>query len=180
MTETTINKSILNANNFRLLIDKVPTVEYFCQSVTIPSMTFAETVMPSRVGVDAYFPGDKIEFGTMNVTFLVDEDMQNYKEMYDWMDAILPIKDGSDYATITDSQRISTGELSSINNALAEYSQITLVVNTNKNIPNRFFKFYDCFPTSLGEITFQAGADGQPITCDISFRFTYFDIETTS
>ena len=180
MTETSINKSILNANNFRLLIDKIPTVEYFCQSVTIPSLAFAETIMPSRVGIDAFFPGDKVEFGLLNVTFLVDEDMENYKEVYNWMDAILPIRDTENYKTLVNSETVSNSQLGAINDALAEYSQITLVVNTNKNIPNRYFKFYDCFPTALGEIQFQSGADGQPISCDVSFRFTYFDIETTS
>ena len=81
MTETTINKSILNKNNFRLLIDKVPTVEYYIKEVNIPSITFAEATMQAGVGIDAYFPGDKIEFGTLEVKFLVDEDLQNFKEI---------------------------------------------------------------------------------------------------
>lgn len=163
-----------------MLVEKVPTVEYYVQSVTIPGLTFAETIMPSRVGVDAYFPGDKVEFGTLDVSFLVDEDLENYKEIYDWMDAILPIKSGDDYKTLTDSERINTGQLSSINNALAEYSQITLITNTNKNLPNKFFNFYDCFPTSLGSIELQSGAEAEPVVCSVSFRFTYYDIKTTS
>ena len=73
-----INKSILNKNNFKLLIQKVPTVEYFVQTVTIPGVTFEETVLPVGVGVDAYFHGDKVSFDTLNVSFLVDEDLKNY------------------------------------------------------------------------------------------------------
>ena len=54
-----INKSILNKNNFKLIIQKTPTVEYYVQTVAIPGLTFEETVQPVGVGVDAFFPGDK-------------------------------------------------------------------------------------------------------------------------
>jgi len=175
-----INKSLLNNNNFRLLIDKVPTVEYYVQSVNIPSMVFLETVMPSRVGIDAFFPGDKVTFGNLSVTFLVDEDLENYKEMYDWMNAIVPISDTRDYKDYVETDSLSTGELASINSDLVQYSQITLVTNTNKNLPNKFFKFYDCFPTGLGEIELKSGSAGEAVTCTAEFRFTYFDINTTS
>ena len=98
---TTINKSILNKNNFRLLIDKIPTVEYYVQSVNIPGLTFTELRQGAGVGLDAYFPGDKIEFGKLTVKFLVDEDLENFKEVYDWMNAIIPIQDPADSVSYT-------------------------------------------------------------------------------
>lgn len=180
MTETSINKSLLNNNNFRLLIDKVPTVEYYVQSVNIPSMVFLESMMPTRVGIDAYFPGDKVTFSNLSVTFLVDEDLENYKEMYDWMNAIVPISDSADYKDYVNTSTLTTGELSNINNDLIQYSQITLVTNTNKNLPNKFFRFYDCFPVGLGEIELKSGSESETVTCTAEFRFTYFDINTTS
>ena len=52
-----INKSILNRNNFRLLIDKVPTVEYYVRTCNIPGVQFSEAVqLPCP---DAFFQ-DKI------------------------------------------------------------------------------------------------------------------------
>ena len=131
-----INKSLLNKNNFRLLIDKVPTVEYYVQSVNIPGLQFTEVNQPFGIGVDAFFPGDKVT--------------------------------------------TTTGELSNINSDLNQYSQITLITNTNKNIPNKFFRFYDCFPISLGGLELQSGADAETVTCTVEFRFTYYDIKTTS
>jgi len=145
-----INKSLLNKNNFRLLIDKVPTVEYYVQSVNIPGLQFTEVNQPFGIGVDAFFPGDKVTFDALSVTFLVDEDLENFKEMYDWMQAIVPVSSSSDFQEYVDSQKTTTGELSKINNDLNQYSQITLITNTNKNIPNKYFRFYDCFPISLG------------------------------
>ena len=181
MTETTINKSILNKNNFRLLIDKVPTVEYYVKSVNIPSITFAEATMQAGVGIDAYFPGDKIEFGTLDVSFLVDEDLQNFKERYDWMDAIVPFRDPSKYKAYTSSSSTNPYEQSSnTGNDLLTTSMVTLVVNTNKNIPNKYIRFHDAFPISLGGLSFESGAESETISVDASFRFAYYEIESTS
>ena len=180
MTETTINKSILNKNNFRLLIDKIPTVEYYVQSVNIPGLQFSSVAIGAGVGLDAYFPGDKIEFGKLTVKFLVDEDLENFKEVYDWMNAIVPIQDPSDYANYTKTVKPDSGLISGVDADLNQNSDITLVTNTNKNIPNKFFKFYDCFPTSLGELELVSGGDSEPVTCQIEFQFTYYDIESTS
>jgi len=177
---TDINKSILNSNNFRLLIDRVPTVEYYVQSVSIPSLSFVEVNIPTRIGVDAYFPGDKVEFGQLSVSFIVDEDIENYKEIYDWMDSIVPISDTVDFANYTETSQNSLQQLSDINNDLKQYAQITLVTNTNKNLPNRYFKFYDAFPISLSGIELKSGSDSEPAVCTVEFRFTHFDIESTS
>ena len=175
-----INKSLLNKNNFRLLIDKVPTVEYYVQSVNIPGLQFTEVNQPFGIGVDAFFPGDKVTFDALSVTFLVDEDLENFKEMYDWMQANVPVSSSSDFQSFVDSQKTTTGELSNINNDLNQYSQITLITNTNKNIPNKYFRFYDCFPISLGGLELLSGSESETVTCTAEFRFTYYDIKTTS
>lgn len=174
---TEINRSILNRNNFKLLIDKVPTVEYYVKSVNIPGLRFTETTAAAGIGLDAFFPGDKVEFETLDVTFLVDEDLENFKEIYDWMNAIVPIKDPVDFANYVDTVQNNTGRLSGIESDLKQYSDITLVTNTNKNLPNKYFKFKDAFPISLGSLDLESGADGDPVSVQVSFRFTYYDIE---
>ena len=116
----------------------------------------------------------------MEVTFLVDEDLENFKELYDWMNAIIPIKDPSDFGNYVETVKTPTGSLSAINNDLNQYSMITLVMNTNKNIPNKFLRFYDCFPTAISGMELESGSETEPVTCTATFRFTYYDIETTS
>ena len=49
MADPIINKSLLGKNNFRLLIDKIPNVEFFVKTVNIPGLTFTETVAPAGV-----------------------------------------------------------------------------------------------------------------------------------
>tara|TARA_B100000035_G_scaffold83304_1_gene69862 strand:+ start:708 stop:1253 length:546 start_codon:yes stop_codon:yes gene_type:complete len=178
--KTDINRSILNRNNFKLLIDKVPTVEYYVRTVNIPGITFGETVQAAGVGLDAFFPGDKASFDTLEVTFIVDEDLENFAEMYNWIDSIVPLSDPKLFGTYTDTAVTKTNVTASIDNDLNQYSDITLVLNTNKNIPNRFIRFHDCFPISLGSIELESGADAEPATVSVSFRFTYYEIKTTS
>tara|TARA_B110000438_G_scaffold300622_1_gene353460 strand:+ start:8059 stop:8595 length:537 start_codon:yes stop_codon:yes gene_type:complete len=175
-----INKSILNKNNFRLLIDKVPTVEYYVQGVNIPGVSFDEVVQPAGVGVDGYFPGDKVSFDTLNVTFLVDEDLENYKEMYDWMSEIVPIANSDKYGELTGSTKNTLSVANQSGDALKAQSMITLVTNTNKNLPNRYFRFYDAFPIALGGLELLSGSETEPVTCEVQFRFTFYDIKTSS
>jgi len=178
--KTNINKSVLNRNNFRLVIDKVPTVEYYVRTVNIPGVQFGETVQSAGVGLDAFFPGDKASFDTLEVGFLVDEDLENFTEIYNWIDSIVPLSDPALYGTYTETAVSSTNVLQSQANDLNQYSDITLVVNTNKNIPNRYIRFHDCFPVALGSIDFESGADSEPALVNVSFRFSYYDIATKS
>ena len=162
--KTDINRSVLNRNNFKLLIDKVPTVEYYVKTVTLPGIQFGEVIQAAGVGLDAYFPGDKATFDTLEVSFLVDEDLGNFAEIYNWMDSIVPLNDPKLYGSFTDTAVTKTNITASINNDLNQYSDISLVINTNKNIPNRFIRFHDCFPISLGSIELESGADAEPAT----------------
>ena len=70
--------------------------------------------------------------------------------------------------------------MASVENDLNQYSDITLVLNTNKNIPNKFIRFHDAFPISLGSIELESGGDSEPATVSVSFRFTYYEIESSS
>ena len=175
-----INKSILNRNNFRLLVDKIPTVEYYVRTVNIPGVQFGETVQSAGVGLDAFFPGDKATFDTLEVSFLVDEDLGNFIEIYNWIDSIVPLSDPALYGSFTGTARDNRNRLASVDNDLNQYSDITLVINTNKNIPNRYIRFHDCFPTALGSIELESGADAEPALVNVSFRFSYYDIADNS
>ena len=76
------------------------------------------------------------------------------------MDQIVPVSDPSAFAGLASVHRKQqTNQLSSIDNDLNQYSDITLVTNTNKNIPNKFFRFHDAFPISLSGIELESGSD---------------------
>lgn len=174
----TINTSVLNRNNFRFLIDRIPNVEYFCRTVQLPGLSFTETIQAAGVGLDAYFPGDKLEFETLQVQFLVDEDMANFTELYNWMTSIVPL-DPKNYNPAKSAETDTLNRYTS-NEFLNEISDASLVVNTNKNVANKFIRFHDIFPRSLSGVEFQSGADGEAVVCDVTFRIGRYTIETKS
>ena len=96
------------------------------------------------------------------------------------MDAIVPVSDPSAYAAFVESSKTTTGEQSAVDNNMNQYSDITLVTNTNKNVPNKFFRFHDAFPISLSGIELESGADGETVVATVEFRFTYYEIKSTS
>jgi hypothetical protein len=115
----------------------------------------------------------------MSVEFLVDEDLVNFKEIYDWMDAIVPVRDPSLYKTYTSTTSTGSKQYSGTDNT-SQTSDITLVTNTNKNLPNRYFRFHDCFPIGLSGLQLESGAEAEPVTTTVDFRFSYYEIESTS
>ena len=97
------------------------------------------------------------------------------------MDNIVPVSDPSAFAAYVGSVKTADGQLSAVDNDLNQYSDITLVTNTNKNIPNKFFRFHDAFPISLSGIELESGADvNDPVVATVEFRFTYYEIKATS
>ena len=66
----------------------------------------------------------------------------------------------------------------STGSTLTKYSDLTIVLHTNKSNPNYKIKFTDCFPTSLSSIQFDSTPTGMdPIVVDATFNFRgMFDI----
>ena len=69
---------------FKFQISKLPKVEYFCTSVNLPSLTISETSQPTPF-VDLPMPGTKLTYGNLTMTFLVDENLENFQEIHGWI-----------------------------------------------------------------------------------------------
>ena len=87
---------------FKFNIIKLPKVEYFCTEVNIPSlqMTNATQVTPLR---DIPLPGTKLDFGDLVLTFMIDEKLENYEEIFGWLRGLGFPEDHSDYANLLSS-----------------------------------------------------------------------------
>ena len=181
MATTPTNKNILQPTSFRLVLPKLPTVEFFCSSVNVPDVSFSEAILATSIGVNAFFPGDKLSFGELTVNYLVDEDLKNYKEVYDWMKSITPSTTPLDFSSLTGTTANTTNTYTGTGSDLEQYEDIMIVINTNKNNANKVVHFYDAFPISLGGFQMSSeSTDVASLTSSISFRYTYFDIEDQS
>ena len=75
------NKNFLGGAGFKLVLDRIPHVTYFCQGAPIPGVSLSTIQMPSPV-VTRQLPGTKVTFSPFEVTFKIDEDMKNFIEIF--------------------------------------------------------------------------------------------------
>ena len=78
------NKNFLSPVGFKFVIGRTPNVDYFCQSASIPPVEIGSKEIQTPVK-DYEIPGDKMTFGDLNLSFLVNEDLDNYYEIYKWL-----------------------------------------------------------------------------------------------
>jgi len=82
ITRNPTNPNPLIGSRFILSFGRVPNVQYFCQSVSVPGISLSEAVIVNPF-VDIYSPGEKAIYDLLNVTFMVDEDLTAWKEIHE-------------------------------------------------------------------------------------------------
>ena len=166
------NYNILSPISYRLVIEKFPLLTFWCQSVNIPGISTTETTQSTPLR-DIPMMGDKIEFETLDITMIVDEDLSNFKEIMNWMTGSAPVEKQEDFK-----EYLKTQYTTSIITDYESYlSDATLHVLTNSKGHNKEVIFHDIFPTSLGAIAFDSTGEVDPITTDVSFQIKDYVID---
>lgn len=162
------NQSFLSPLGFRLQIKKTPAMNYFVQSVTIPSVSLGTADVDTPF-TKIPFPGTRLTFGNLQVTFKVDEDMQNYLEIFNWMKSMGFPDNFDQYAGIA-GKSIQSGD--------GIFSDITLLTLSSAMNPNLELTFYDCFPVDLSSMEMDSTLpDVEYLTATVTFANRRFDIK---
>ena len=167
------NPNVLQPNKFVLNFSRAPSVQYFCQSVSIPVIALSE-VPQNTPFIDVYVPGEKAIYDILNVTFLVDEELTAWLEMHDWIRAMTFPKDFEEYQRLNKLSRMAGASAS----PKPQYSDASITILSSSNTPYFKFKFFDCFPTSVSQFILSAtDSPDTTMSADATFRFSYFDVE---
>ena len=81
------NKNYLSPIGFVFNLDKARKVSFLCQRASIPDITLGVVELPTRGMVPIPVEGN-IQYGNLEVEFLVDEDLRNYMELHNWIRAL--------------------------------------------------------------------------------------------
>ena len=176
---------------FRFSIIKLPKVEYFATAANIPGITLGQANQPTPLK-DIPIPGDKLEYDNLNITFLVDENLENYREIHGWLTGLGFPKDNEQFRNLQNagSDRFPTTknvglnkELGSIKKAVQDdgglYSDATLFVLTSKNNANLEVRFRDLYPVSLSGLDYnQQETDIQYLTANVTFAYKIYEFAT--
>ena len=168
---TPANTNFLQPTKFILAFNRLPTVQYFCQSVNLPGATLGFTELSTPL-LEVPIAGTKLSYNEFDVTFIVDENLQSWNELYKWMLAI-----GSPKGT-EDRQRLNALQ-NEFTTTKSYYSDASLTILTNLNNPNVKVNFQRMFPISISDIKFNTESSAEEIlTSTASFRYEFFDITT--
>ena len=158
-----IINNYLSPTNFSVSIERLPNVEFFCQKTSVPGLTAQAITMGSPTN-PFYEVQSQVSYGDLDITFIVDENMNNYKEVLNWMEGI--------------SGPESTKQTKSLLAAAGFKSDIVLTITNSHKNPHVRFQFKDCFPTTLGSIQLDVNVeDVSYATCSVTMRYDTFVME---
>ena len=163
-TSEPTNKNFLSPVGFRFSIRRLPHVNWFLQNATIPGITLGEAPFPTQF-IDTAFPGEKLTYDPLSITFKVDEDLKNWTEIQEWMVGLGSPANFQQYK-----EHMATKGKEAI------FSDATLTTLNSTMNANFEILFHDIYPTSISEITFDSTAgDIDYLTASATFRYVNYE-----
>ena len=168
------NRNFLAPVGFKFSLKRSPGVAYFCNSANIPDLNLGVANQPNYLR-DIPTPGDKIDFGDLNIRFLVDEDLTNYMEIQKWIrglgfpEEVQEFRDWEGDGFTPKRNYVKSGH--------DIYSDGTLQILSSNLIAKFNVKFTDLWHYSLTTLAFDAtDTDIEYFTADVSFKYTMYTI----
>ena len=143
------NVNYLGEVNFKLEIQKLPNVTYFTQAVTMPGVSLTPLEMERPLRTPVGIATQSLQYEELTDSFMIDEYMYNYQEIFDWM--------------------IQTTE------GKLEPSDAVLTILTSNMNPQLEIHFQRCYPISIGALDFTSAAtETEYFLATATFRYLQF------
>lgn len=137
----------LPVTKFQCQFSKIPHVIFFLQSWNVPGVTIEAITRPTPV-LDIDEIGEKVVYTPFEIEFLVDSQMKNYREIFDWMKKI----------TVSPNQK-------------DEVYDAIVIVNGKETI-----RFVDCWPIFIGDLQFKTNAEEvEYLTCIVRMQYDWHE-----
>ena len=118
-------------------------------SVNIPAIDTGFLTQPTPI-VDIFIPGDSLEFSTLNITFMLDQDYSNWKMVMDWM--------------------FSNRNFRQVNQDLV-YSDVSIQLGNKKKNMIYSVQLFDVFPIGISDIDLNTKIDDiDPLEFIVTFK----------
>ena len=166
------NRNFLSPVGFKFALKRSPGVAFFCNSANIPDITLGIAEQPTYLR-DIPTPGDKIQFGDLNLRFLVDEDLVNYMEIQNWIRGLGFPETVQEFRDLKKENILGSNGLT--NDDI--YSDGTLQILSSNLVPQFNVMFSNLWPYSLTTLDFDAtDTDIEYFTADVSFKYTIYNL----
>jgi hypothetical protein len=163
------NRNFLSPIGFKFTLAKYPKVSFFSNSTRIPEINMGTAIQPTYLK-DLDVPGDKLSYGDFSLRFLVDENMENYMAVHNWLT-------GLGYPETTQQFKDLTTNDDGIRDLKEQFSDGSLHILNSNFRTQAIVKFRDLFPTSLTSLEFEASdTDINYFTAEVGFKYTVYNI----
>ena len=166
------NRNFLSAVGFKFTLAKYPKVDFFSNSARIPEISLDIARQPTYLK-DIDIPGEKLTYGDLTLRFMVDENMENYISIYQWLTGLGFPETPAQFRNLTtddsgqrdQKEAFSDGTLRILNSNFKEVAKV---------------KFLDLFPTSLSSLDFDSTTTDVPyFTAQASFKYTVYTLTSS-
>jgi hypothetical protein len=131
---------------YRFSIKRLPRINYFAQKVTLPEFASVGAIQqPTRFSAVNH-PSTKVSFANLNLEFIIDEKLENWRELYNWMRTIYLVNSYDDFE------------------------------DKDTMVPTQEIRFHNLLPVSLSGIEFDStDPDLAPRTATATFAFDFYE-----
>lgn len=166
--------NFLHRNKFALVIPSFEGVRFLANEVAIPPIELPSVKADSPLSRMA-FAGDKASFGLLSFRFFVDEDLINYKSVYDWLMGIGYVESNSAY---TDYQALKEYEIK-LGRPLLGEQDISVMILDSKDNPIASFDFRNAIPISLSmNSPLETGVSAiDAMTASVTFDYDFYEMK---
>lgn len=151
MANESVEKNLLSGNGFTMTVEGIPNTVFWLSRITVPGLTLGTAPIATNVDINYTEPGDKVLLDDLIIGFSLDENMNNWIELWNWT------RDAAKKKNV--------------------YRDITIHTLTNKKNFNRRMVFKHAYPYNLSGISLDYSlAPDTPVQGDATFKFVDVEI----
>ena len=173
---------------FKFSITKLPKVEFFTTAANLPGINLGESIFPTpfkQIPVQ----GDDLTFDNLEIEFIVDAQLENYRELHQWLVGIGFPKARTQFSSFRRDEAQTFPTVESVKGDVtnpgtpsgiqAMFGDATLTIMTSKNNPVIEVRFSDLYPVALSGLSFnQQEGDVTYLTATATFTYKLYEMFT--
>jgi hypothetical protein len=179
MSRTTFNDSQIQNRNylspigFKFTLVSKEKVDFFSNTAKVPGITLGTALQPSSLRI-LDIPGTELVYEDFTMNFLVDENLQNYMVIHNWLTGLGFPQSMEQFKNLTTND-------DGLEDKKLQYCDGTLHILNSNYIDVVRVKFVDLFPISLTPLEFTAtDTDVNYFTAQVSFKYTAYTVLDTN
>ena len=163
------NRNFLSPVGFKFTLSKDPKISFFCNSARIPEISLGSAVQSTYLK-DLDIPGDRLTYGDFSLRFLVDENLENYMAIHNWLTGLGFPETAQQYRDLTTNN-------DGVEDFNEQFSDGSLHILNSNFRDSAIVKFRDLYPVSLTSLEFEAtDSDINYFTAEVSFKYTVYNV----